>query len=99
MSCLNWLSLVFSCFFLSLNLRRDEIYCQICKQLVRNNNRKSRMLGWTLLSICLGMFPPTDLFMKVSQQHSHLEINISQFCVIQKKFFESVTRLSQMCIH
>ncbi|KAM8728243.1 unconventional myosin-VIIa-like [Acanthopagrus schlegelii] len=43
---------------------RDEIYCQICKQLVRNNNRKSRMLGWTLLSICLGMFPPTDLFMK-----------------------------------
>uniref|UniRef100_A0A671VEU5 Myosin VIIBb n=1 Tax=Sparus aurata TaxID=8175 RepID=A0A671VEU5_SPAAU len=43
---------------------RDEIYCQICKQLVRNNNRNSRMLGWTLLSICLGMFPPTDLFMK-----------------------------------
>ncbi|XP_073347990.1 unconventional myosin-VIIa-like [Pagrus major] len=43
---------------------RDEIYCQICKQLVRNNDRKSRMLGWTLLSMCLGMFPPTDLFMK-----------------------------------
>ncbi|CAB1436680.1 unnamed protein product [Pleuronectes platessa] len=43
---------------------RDEIYCQICKQLVLNNNRKSRMLGWTLLSICLGIFPPTDLFVK-----------------------------------
>ncbi|KAG7527129.1 unconventional myosin-VIIa-like [Solea senegalensis] len=43
---------------------RDEIYCQICKQLVNNNNRKSRMLGWTLLSICLGIFPPTERFIK-----------------------------------
>uniref|UniRef100_A0A3Q3ELW0 Unconventional myosin-VIIa-like n=1 Tax=Labrus bergylta TaxID=56723 RepID=A0A3Q3ELW0_9LABR len=43
---------------------RDEIYCQICKQLVENRNRRSRSLGWTLLSICLGIFPPTDLFMK-----------------------------------
>ncbi|XP_067331027.1 unconventional myosin-VIIa-like isoform X2 [Channa argus] len=43
---------------------RDEIYCQICKQLVNNKNRNSRMLGWTLLSICLGIFPPTDVLMK-----------------------------------
>lgn len=26
------------------------------------------MKGWTLLSICLGIFPPTNLFMKVSLQ-------------------------------
>ncbi|XP_031721181.1 unconventional myosin-VIIb-like isoform X1 [Anarrhichthys ocellatus] len=43
---------------------RDEIYCQICKQLVNNKNRKSRTQGWILLSICLGIFPPTDLFEK-----------------------------------
>ncbi|XP_068459277.1 unconventional myosin-VIIb-like [Clinocottus analis] len=43
---------------------RDEIYCQICKQLVNNKNRKSRMQGWLLLSICLGIFQPTDLFVK-----------------------------------
>lgn len=47
---------------------RDEVYCQICKQLVKNRNPRSRMNGWTLLSICLGIFPPTDLFMKVSPQ-------------------------------
>ncbi|XP_072219091.1 unconventional myosin-VIIb-like [Leuresthes tenuis] len=43
---------------------RDEIYCQICKQLVNNKNRRSSLQGWTLLSICLGIFPPTDFFMK-----------------------------------
>ncbi|KAM9845449.1 unconventional myosin-VIIa-like [Aulostomus maculatus] len=43
---------------------RDEIYCQICKQLINNRNTSSRMQGWTLLSICLGIFPPTDLLMK-----------------------------------
>lgn len=45
---------------------RDEIYCQICKQLVQNKGARSRMQGWILLSVCLGIFPPTNLFMKVS---------------------------------
>lgn len=52
--------------FLVLSLCRDEIYCQICKQLLKNNDRRNRMQGWILLSICLGIFPPTDLFRKVS---------------------------------
>lgn len=50
------------CFFFG----RDEIYCQICKQLTENNGTRSRMQGWILLSVCLGIFPPTDLFLKVS---------------------------------
>lgn len=43
---------------------RDEIYCQICKQLVNNHQSHSRQQGWILLSICLGIFSPTDFFIK-----------------------------------
>ena len=49
---------------------RDEVFCQICKQVNNNPDPVSSVRGWQLMVIMISSFPPS----------SRLQIPLTQFC-------------------
>uniref|UniRef100_A0A8C0JQX8 Myosin VIIB n=1 Tax=Canis lupus dingo TaxID=286419 RepID=A0A8C0JQX8_CANLU len=47
---------------------RDEVYCQILKQLTHNTTRYSEERGWQLLWLCTGLFPPGKALLPHAQK-------------------------------
>ncbi|KAJ8389609.1 hypothetical protein AAFF_G00118460 [Aldrovandia affinis] len=47
---------------------RDEVYCQIMKQMTSNSNRISQEYGWQLMWLCCGLFPPSQTLLRHTQR-------------------------------
>ena len=56
---------------------RDEVYCQIIKQLTENRLKTSEERGWELLWIACGLFPCSNVLLK--EINMFLQFKVARF--------------------
>lgn len=53
---------------------RDEVYCQLVKQVSSNPSEESTLKGWQLFGLCSGGFPPSEDFLPFIMSFCHQHI-------------------------
>ncbi|RLN66932.1 hypothetical protein BBJ29_004880 [Phytophthora kernoviae] len=56
---------------------KDEIYCQLCKQLTRNPSANAVMNGWLLMNACLVTFPPSPPLAECLERFISMHVGVS----------------------
>jgi myosin-7 len=72
---------------------RDEIYCQIFKQITNNPNKFSNARCFIMLALCASVFPPSDMFrptflrfIKHNCSEGYLDYLLQQVATTQANF-------------
>uniref|UniRef100_F6UCG4 Myosin VIIB n=1 Tax=Monodelphis domestica TaxID=13616 RepID=F6UCG4_MONDO len=73
---------------------RDEVYCQIMKQLTSNRNSYSLERGWQLLWLCTGLFPPSKTLLPHTQKFIETRRKKQQLAPDCSRRIQRVMRIS-----